>query len=608
MGYAKFRLDRCGDYQRAFATLRVAKMLLAYAEHADGPMELGCEVPVDEWDDVLEIARMNGQWTATHYQLKRQYKDFGSDGRKMFEKLFASAARILNETDTYAPRKIPPALRGFVLVLPPGSPDVAKGLSTDALRSLLKAANGNGAGAALVTNRGSKLSVEGQAWLDFVRKSVSDDGLAAQVLERTTVVSQDEQGLEERTTECLARLFDDHDRAAMTISWFVDKVQPEGRLRAETMLQTLALAKPRSIQRAVRLGLHGTESYASGLFGRIPADLSDLAAEVVDLAWRTTGPVELQVHMSPKALDASPPLQHACKRLLLHAGYRPTRAVSHAEWWERCKADVQGSVGCDLTNEWLELKSYENQDECLTLTPERRWHPDALGAALHAAMDNRVWADVERRVAEELSSNNELCMAYAAVYRQIRALGDPFERLLKGWWAREAGASGVARAGPLAARRIASIMVAVAILRWLGCRVEAPGQAPDIARCGLLPVRGLAISHASVMNGNRWAAEPLLEQAREVMGAPGIVILHEGDPEAFDGSIPLDRTGPSANVQALADSAWLLTPQRLIAWLRLGIDEARVRMRADCRRRAMHREADFAAAIECMKEMSVDAA
>lgn len=604
MGYAKWRLGHGDCYQTDVARYRVARLLEAHMQGVDGPMELACEAPVEGWDDIVEFGIKAGEITTTHYQVKHQNTDFNArELSDTFGKLFTSAAHILQVPHPYDDLQVPVEGRRFVLVLPTHDINVGTNRGIDQLKTLFEKCKNHQAAKAIVANNGANIS-DGKSggeqqrnWLALIKTSAVTDDACVQLLQQMSVEILPREVVIENTQRLLASQFDDPNRATLLLDEALRNNPPEGRLDSEELLAQLADALPNLELRCVRLVQDGN-AYCAQLHTR-QRDLAVVARNIVENLWREHGAPVLHVGYPP---PVDPRLRLACVRLLLHAERSPVFVTGRDNWWERSKAEVAGAVGFHVRQKALHGEHYEEKALPRSLRPMANWAAAQLSAALHAAMDDHVWVCVLAEGKAALVGAG--AVPFEEVAASMKGLDGFFERVLRGWWKEEENASGVARAGPAVAHRVAQIVAAVAILQHLGYNVGATDVPLSIARVGDIQLRGLAMEQVGGIYDKLRIAVPLTQHARDILDHAGLVLVQGSVDDLYELADPRqrDELDGAAGILSWTTPAFLMNPDSLITAVKKGDAIARNLVESWCNQRAKHHRAALDAALQQSRE------
>ncbi len=601
MGYAKWRLGMGDKYQIDVARYRVGLLLQAHAQDIDGPIALGCEVPVEGWDDIVEFCSQKGEITATHYQVKRQNTDFkAGDLQKTFAELFKSAAAILKEDAPYDGFVVRAKHRRFVFVLPTGDISVGAKLGIDQLVALLPKCSTASAAQALVSNDGGLINdgKEGgdqqRRWLLHIKASAGTPEMCERILQQMSVEIWPSAFVEEQAAALVAMSFDLPDCADLLIDNVLRRNPPEGLIDAEKLLAELVAAKPKPALLRVKLARSG-DVYFVQPFTRLDK-VASVAKRVVHRVWREHDSVDLQVGYAPP--NATKTLRLACVRLLLHAARSPVHVKNRDAWLDRCRSEVAWAVGLTSGKGALEGAHFKEKEPSASLPPKVEWAPEVLGHALQIAMDAYIWKRVcaETKLALELADG----VSFDEVMKSMRELVGFFDAVLRGWWVAEEAASGIARAGPSVAHGVAQIVAGMAVLQHLGFSVAAADTPGTIAKLGDLPVRALAIEQVGGIADKLPRAEELSWYARELIAFPGVVLLIGGSEGLYDmaSGQPLDEPVASAGILTSTASAFLIDAGLLVASVRRGDQFAKSLVQTWCDRRAEHHRSALDAALQ----------
>ena len=605
MGYAKWRLGKGDQYQTDVERYRVARMLEVHAQGVEGPVALGCEVPIEGWDDIVEFGIEQDAVTVTYYQVKNQNTDFSAgELNDTFGKLFRSAVEILQKADPYDGLVVPTKRRRFVFVLPTGDITVGASLGMDQLRALLQKCVNMHAAEAIVANDGANIK-DGKAngeqqrkWLAQIKTSAGTDDACARLLQQMRVEIWPSGFVDEQAANLLTSRFDNPERARLLIDAALRDNPPEGRLDAEELLAKLADALPKRELRRVRLARVGDECFVQPHTRQ--ADLTVVADSIVKDVWSSHGAIDLHVGYPPP--DDAKPLRLACVRLLLHARQSPVYVIGRDAWRARSTAEVAGAVGLVAGKGALDGAHYEEKFAPASLPPKAMWAADVLGDALHAAMDGHVWERVREEGKAVLEGTEGV--PFEDLAASMKESEGFFDRVLRGWWEAEENASGVARAGPAVAPRVAQIVAGVAVLRHLDFQVAVADAPGTIARLGDLPVRALAIEQVSGIIDGLQAAVELAGHARDLLTQTGVVLIRCDVEGIYDlASMPqLDESGGGTGIHEWTASAFLIDVGSLIASVKNGDEATKDLIKGWCDRRAQHHQAALNAAHQQWRE------
>gem|GEM_PF-4180909 len=624
MGYPHWRLGKGSDYQVGIARMLVAKMLDAHAKGIEGPLAMAHEAPIDGWDDIVEFGADNGQLIATHYQVKRQYTnfDFESDEKiGTFTELFTNAAEILSASDPYNHMDVNKINRTFRFVFPTDGISVGASLGIYPLRCLLEACVGNAADT-IVANKGANLGEaskstkkraqptvgdQKRAWLELIRAAAGNDDACANLLRQMRIDCYSESMVDDNKS--LAALFDDPDRARDLIDKAIRSTSPEGWLDVEGLLPVLSAAKPKPELLQCRIVQHGSKFYEYSQ--RRSGDLPVVANTIVQRVWCDHGATRLHVafpHPSRDTPRGALELRSACIRLLLHAQLSPVHVSGSYAWYESCRSKVQRTLGVQGRCPTMEEKHFAEHATPLTLPPKWSWPPDILATALHNAMNEHVWRSVSVEW-EKLGEGLEM-VPFDSLSEMLKKTPDLWDCILRGWWAQEADASGVARAGPGITYLLAMVVGGLAVLQYAGFDVlPSDGRQPNVARLGALSVRALAIDVAAVRNVGELRSTRLAHHARHVLEYAGVVLIAQGNSQQFYDWARQRPDSPGADVslQSTRSPALLMDSDFLMQAAAWGPEAAKNDISDWCKRLTSHHVDDLEAALTQWNEANVAA-
>lgn len=608
MGYKHWRLGKGDAYQLGVARMRVAALLDAHASGVEGPLALACEVPIEEWDDIVEYGADNGCLTVTHYQVKLQNTNFkAGEKTATFGSLFDRAARILDDAAPYEGLTVPPEKRFFRFVFPTDDIKVGSQLGIDQLRLLLESCSGNAADA-IVGNGGANLlgkdgGDQAREWLRLIRNSAGSDSLCACLLRQMRVELQPFAAVENDGR--LAALFDDPTQARILLDTVIRKTAPEGWLDAEELLPKLVDARPKPAMRQVRIAQHEDLYYAHPYVDVRMTDLRAVAEAVVEKVWAENGGSDLHVSFPLPEVTASEgarALRLACVRLLLHAARSPIHVTGQPKWFERTRMEVARVLGVTNSARSLAEDHFHERAAPVSLPPKASWSPMALADALHAAMDARMWKRVRREVEHELLRAD---VSFQEMLDSLMGLNGFLERVLHGWWGLEQEASGVARAGPANASNVGLVVAGLAVIRHAGYHLSASDEGPGVAKLGALPVRALAIERAAVTHDREPIEVNLSQHARDLLDQSGIVLIVRGNVDSyysFATSRLIIEPAAHAGLQHAAPAALLMDSDSLVTAAITGGGAPARQIKEWCDTHTKHHGAALEAALQQWRE------
>lgn len=602
MGYQHWRLGKGDAYQLGVARMRVAEMLHAHAKGIEGPLALACEAPIDGWDDIVEYGARQGCLTVTHHQVKRQNTNFAaSEKTETFGDLFERATKLLADADPYNGLPVPPEHRYFRFVLPTDTIAVGAKLGIAALRTLLEECVGNEADT-IVANKGKNRGDQEREWLKLIGTAAGTDDACARLLRQMRVELRPVASVE--GNGALAALFENAALARDLVDKAIRDTAPEGWLDAEELLPKLSDAKPNPAMRQVRLAQHEGRFYAQP-HARLQ-DVRAVAEAIVAKVWAAHAAADLHVSFplpDGTSSDGAKALRLACIRLLLHAPRSPAYVSGDKGWYERSRLEVKRTLGLVGASSSLEAAHFVERAAPRSLPPKASWTPEELAAALHDAMDARVWDAVRQEGAKALVGAKEIPFDELAAFL-TNSVG-VLERVLHGWWGLERAASGVARAGPAIAPNVARIVAGLAVLQLSEHGMSSVNDQTDIAKVGELPLRALGIDEAPVTYDGEPHPVGLSEHAREILVHAGVVLIVRGDVSdfyTFATMRPMDELADGASMRDSTPSAFLMSSESLITAARKGANVASNLIQQWCNDRARHHRAALDAAVQQWKE------
>ncbi len=220
-------------------------------------------------------------------------------------------------------------------------------------------------------------------------------------------------------------------------------------------------------------------------------------------------------------------------------------------------------------------------------------------------MDSHLWQRVHEKAASALDSLLEVDCETALAY--LQGLPDFYDRTLKGWWGAEVDVSGIARAGPQVADRIAQIVACVAVLEASSFVTGAANDDGAVGALGELPVRALAIDQVSGVVDKVQMGVDIMRFARQVVSLPGVLLLCANADDIYDLAEMrrMDEDSTGAGIMDWTPAAFIMDPRSVVQAATSGLTAAEPLIRAWCKRRADHYQASLEAAIEQHQESDV---